>query len=100
VPTAIQVALSLLSPSSSQLDLPPSHCLLVQGEQGLDLNTIAQKLGAGMYQRPVDMASDISALLAAGAAYPEGTERHAAARQVQAVFQGLWSQLMAPYQHL
>lgn len=58
---------------------------------------MAQRLSAGLYGRPLDLAADIMRVLQAGAAHPEGSEPHAAAKQAQAVFEALWQQLMGPY---
>jgi hypothetical protein len=64
---------------------------------GLGLQTIAQKLGAGAYQRPLDVAQDVSLMLQGAGPYPEGSEVRVAAQQVQVVFETLWRQLMAPF---
>lgn len=66
----------------------------------MDLNAVAQKLAAGAYRRPLDMAADVSHTLNGAAAYPEGSEVRQAAQQVQAMFEGLWRSLMAPYSNL
>lgn len=58
---------------------------------------MAQRLGAGLYARPYDLAADVMRVLQGGAAHPEGSELHAAAKQAQAVFEALWQQLMSPY---
>ena len=80
---------------------PTKISAALQGmEPGMDLNAVAQKLAAGAYRRPLDMAADVSHTLNGAAAYPEGSEVRQAAQQVQAMFEGLWRSLMAPYSNL
>lgn len=65
----------------------------------MDLNTVASRLAAGAYARPLDLAADVGRVLQGAAAAPEGSELRAAAGQVQAVFEALWQRLLAPYMH-